>query len=188
MSDLFRGAQPPQRLSNPSIRLLVAKPGQRFLVRLLGSVEVCYLHWDGSRAVPCQGEPCAKCPPGPRRWMGYAPGVAEMLSAAEGRNNWVKRVIPITLSAAYDLTNLDPEQALFYFRETGKATAALRFAHSKVQPSGNPPEGFDPRPYVARVWGVPWPAEQAPVSQPADDQVLTFDPSVRPNGRNKRHA
>lgn len=179
MAVSIRGTAPPSRIPNPHIRILNLRAGNKALVKLLGAPEAVFVHWTEHGQVPCTGPGCAQCPLSPARWQAYAPAVVQNWDQGTGKQRWRKTVLPVTVSAAWDLQDLEVGQTLVYYREAGRRNAALRFASARDQSGGTPGEPFDVRPYLERVWGRPWPSEQGSASPPDANQVLQFPGSAR---------
>jgi hypothetical protein len=187
MSIQWNGSSPPQTLPDPSIRVLRLKAGQKYLVRLLGPPTVVWVHWTGDRSLPCLGEPCDRCPPGPRRWKAFAAAEVTQFDLETGKPQWRPYVVEITHHAAADLEQAGTDAILLFSRPAGRANGPVSIAATKHANTGKRRACFSVLPYLDRLWGTYLSSQHSESPAEAADSIPfrrpdSDSPSVKQSG------
>ena len=142
------------------IKILYPKPGTRTLVRFLGNCEWAATHFV-ERTVPCMGPTCLHCP-GPAKDYGFAPAQA-VIPSRRPDGGMVTALVILMLSA--DNSWLDDQplrgQAYELIRHSSRYTP-WQFCPYEKPIKSEPPEAFDVRTELVRIWGLGRAAEKNP--------------------------
>jgi hypothetical protein len=86
------------------------------------------------------------------KWRGYAPARLWQIDPP----GWAEEiVIELTPDAMEDLAGRDPRGLAVDLSREKPRTSPLKLVLSAQQPTGPVPQGFNVRPILCRLWGVP---------------------------------
>lgn len=148
-------------------RVSVESPRTGILLafRVLDTPQIAKVHWNEGlgREVPCFGAHCRLCPM-PTRRKGFVaavtlPRMCRGLSREQNpsESGTVRAVIELTDSVLYSVKEADGDTVLWELRrDTGSRRINVTRKHAECM--YRLPKTFDPRPIVAKMWGVEvWP-------------------------------
>jgi hypothetical protein len=148
-------------------RLLVVKPGERFLLQLLGPVEGYDTHWDTEHRAtqPCLGKDNCPLHHTPRHWRGYAPALAAKWftmatvgTEKKGNYRTAEEVVAEFTETTFPMVPAGDLRSLVIEvqRPEKRPHAPLEIKIIESRKLMDPlPDAFDVRPTLCRVWGTP---------------------------------
>ena len=145
------GVAPPRRLAKSWIRLLVVKAGQSVPVRLLGPSLGIMTHWCNGRSIACLGSEDCQVHGLSQEWKGFAPAATWVARGANTPAYWRETVLVISAGIAADVDACSRGSLLEISRPGKKHNGPMRMMLAAKQPTDDPPEPFDVRPYVIRA-------------------------------------